>query len=293
MVWVTAALAGILICFLVFVRTPMRRAIALNLAAQRAGRRKDFRSAIAYCRASYQAADKVKEPDRSQAQAKTQILLATLLYRQGSMREAEKLFERGFARTREAGCYPEMKPAYVVWGDLCTDQGRDEEAEQYYNLALQGEKQIGNIGGLVFGYQRMGDCLLRQGKREPAEEALQLAMAAETSIVQPQGDSPVISWVLPDLHFCREEYEIAGTLYREKVEHWEKQAARPELIDLGRLQMRLAECHAQAGHRVEAMAMYSRAEHTFAQDWGAGHPKIEAARNARSALLAQTAEVSQ
>jgi hypothetical protein len=48
------------------------------------------------------------------------------------MSEAEDLFRRGFSQTRAAGCYPEMKPAYLVWGDLCTDEGRHPEAEQHY-----------------------------------------------------------------------------------------------------------------------------------------------------------------
>jgi hypothetical protein len=293
MIWISAAAACILIFLLVFVRTPLQRATALSLAAQRAARRKDFRSAIQYCRAAYDEAGKLREPVRSQVRAKTEILWATMLYRQGSMREAAALFESGFAHTRDTGCYPEMKPAYVVWGDLCADEGRDAEAEQHYRLALQGEKQIGNIAAMVFGFQRLADCMLRQGKCEAAEEELNLAMATEAGIVRPQGNKPVISWVQPDLHFCRGEYEVAGRLYAEKEEHWAKKAVRPEQIDLGRLQMRLAECHARVGHRVEAMAMYSRAERSFAQDWGAGHPKIETARQALAAMQSQTVELAQ
>jgi hypothetical protein len=96
----------------------------------------------------------------------------------------------------------------------------------------------------------------------------------------------VISWSLPDLHFCREQYEDARKLYQGKVEHWEGSVTRPDNIDVGHLQMRLAMANLKTGHRAEALAMYARAEKTFEREWGAGHPKIAAAREAKDALEA-------
>ena len=215
------------------------------------------------------------------------------------MSDAEDLFRRGFCHTRAAGCYPEMKPAYLVWGDLCTDEGRHPEAEQHYRLALQGEEQIGNLGGMIFVLQRLGDSLIRQERRDEAEEAIGKAIALETRVVQEQmarqRKNPVtdrvISWILPDLHFCREEYDDARRLYREKVEFWEKSVTRPDNIDLGRLEMRLALAEARTGHWAEAMEMYTRAEKTFEREWGEEHPKVEAARQAKAALMLEAVEI--
>jgi tetratricopeptide (TPR) repeat protein len=299
MLWIVAAIAAILICFLVFAGTPMRRVIALNIAAQRACKRKDFAAAVRFCRESHEAAGKLKEPQKSRIEAQTEILWATLLYRQGRMGEAEDLFRRGFSHTRAAGCYPEMKPAYLVWGDLCADEGRHSEAEQHYRVALQGEEQIGNLAGMIFDLQRLGDSLIRQGRRDEAEEAINRAIVLETHVVYEQmarqgkdpGEHRVISWSLPDLHFCREQYEDARRLYREKVAFWEKSVTRPDNIDLGHLQMRLALAEARTGHREEAIEMYRRAEKTFEREWGEGHPKVVAAREAKAALIHEVVEV--
>jgi len=299
MLWIGAAIAAILVFYLVFVRRPIRRVVALSLAAQRACDRKDFAAAVRCCRESHAAAGRLKEPHKSQIEAKIEIQWATALYRQGRMREAEDLLQRGFSHTRAAGCYPEMKPAYLVWGDLCADEDRHPEAKRHYRMAMQGEEQIGNLAGMIFDLQRLGDSLIRQGRRDEAEEAINRAIVLETQVVHEQmarqGKNPakhrVTSWSLPDLHFCREQYEDARRLYREKVESWEKSATRPDNIDLGHLQMRLALAEARTGHRAEAMEMYTRAEQTSAREWGEGHPKVAAARAAKAALMDELVEV--
>src|ERR1051326_7241002 len=94
----------------------------------------------------------------------------------------------------------------------------------------------------------------------------------------------VLSWSMPDLHFCRGQYEDARQIYRRKVEFWEKSVTRPDNIDLGHLQMRLAAAEAHTGHRAEAQEMYTRAEATFAREWCEAHPKVAAARAAKADL---------
>jgi tetratricopeptide (TPR) repeat protein len=299
MVWVPAVIAAILIFIVLSARSPMRRALALHVASQHAAKRKDFAAAERFCRQCYEAAGRLKDPPKSNIQAKVEIQWATLLYRLGRTNEAEDLLRTGFSHTRAAGCYPEMKPAYMVWGDLCTDLGRHPEAEQHYRMALQGEEQIGNLAGMIFDLQRLGDSLIRQGRREEAEEVILRAMVLETKVVHDQmvrqGKDParchITSWSLPDLHFCREQYEDARRLYREKVEYWEKSVTRPDNIDLGHLEMRLALAEAKTGHREEALEMHARAEKTFQREWGEGHPKTLAAGDAKAVLL-QAAEVS-
>ena len=214
------------------------------------------------------------------------------------MREADDLFKRGFSHARRSGCYPEMKPAYRAWGDLCADEERHEEAEQRYRIALQGEEQIGNRAGMVFALQRIGNSLICQGRRSDAEEIIESALALETEVVNEQmrkrGKNPnehhVSSWSLPDLLFCREQYEEARRLYKEKVAFWEKSGARPDQIDLGHLQMRLAVSATRTGHLAEALDLYTRAEKTFEREWGEGHPKAASARDAKAALTRHMAE---
>ena len=271
----------------------MRRAIALTIAAQRACKRREFETAARFFREAHEAAGKLKEPRKSLIESQIEIAWATLLYRLGKMGEAEDMLRRGFSRTRAAGCHPQMKPAYLAWGDLCTDQGRYIEAEGHYRTAIEGEEQIGNTAGMIFGLQRLGDALVRQGRRDEAEETINRAIVLETQVVHQQmarqgkepGKHRIVSWSLPDLHFCREQYEDARKLYKEKVEHWEKSVTRPDNIDLGHLQMRLAAANEHTGHTSEALEMYTRAEQTFAREWGEGHPKIAAAREAKESLM--------
>jgi tetratricopeptide (TPR) repeat protein len=300
MVWIVAAVAAVSIFYALFFRSPLRRAIALNLAAQHACKRRDYAGALRFCRESYETAGQLKEPQKSQIQAKIEIQWATLLYRQGDIHQAEEMFQRGFQHARETGCYPEMKPAFLVWGNLCADVGRHLEAEQHYRLALQGEEQTGNLAGLIFALQRLGDSLIRQERRQEAEEVLNRAIVLETQVVHEQmvrqGKNPanhrIISFTLPDLHFCREQYEDARRLYKEKVEFWERSVTRPDNIDLGHLQMRLASAEARTGHPAEAVEMYTRAEKTFEREWGSEHPKAIAAREAKAVLTREMVGVS-
>ena len=110
-----------------------------------------------------------------------------------------------------------------------------------------------------------------------------------------QGKNPathsVISMSMPDLHFCRQQYEDARRLYQEKVAFWEKQVTRPDNIDVGHLQMRLALSEAKTGHRAEAIEMYTRAESTFQREWCEGHPKAVAAHAAKAAFVEDAVEV--
>lgn len=296
MAWIVAVIVAILFLLLLFVGTPMRRAIALTMAAQRACKRRDFETAAKSFRDAHATAGKLREPQKSLLESQIEVAWATLLYRQGKMNESEEMLRRGFSRTRASGCHPQMKPAYAVWGDICADEGRHIEAEGHYRTAIEGEEQIGNKAGMIFDLQRLGNSLIVQGRREEAEEVINRAIALETEVVHQQlvrqgkdpGTRRIISWSMPDLHFCREQYDDARRLYQEKVAHWEKSVTRPDNIDLGHLQMRLAMADERTGRRTEALEMYARAEKTFEREWGSGHPKIAAAKAARTALLEAT-----
>jgi tetratricopeptide (TPR) repeat protein len=293
MFWIVAAVVVVILLF-VFINRPRRMVVSLSRAALRCRMRKDWAAAAKLYRLGHDTAGTLKEPLKSKLQAQIEILWASLLHRQGKMREAEDLFRQGFSKATVES-RPEhalVYQGYLCWGDLCTDEGRYHDAEVHYRQALEGDEKAGNIGGAIFDLQRLADSLIRQEQRDEAEVVIHRAIALETQVVHEnlvrQGknpaEHPVISMSLPDLHFCREQYEDARRLYQEKVAFWEKQVTRPDNIDVGHLQMRLALAEARTGHRAEAIEMYTRAESTFQREWCEGHPKAMAAHEAKAAL---------
>ena len=293
MIWTGVVVALILIVIVLrLAGTPMRRAIMLERASCQAIEKKDWESAARFCRDSYRIVSAMKEPAKSRCEATVEVQLASILYRQGKMTEADDLFRKGFSKARATGRHTLMMQPLLVWGDLCIDDGRLSEAEQHYREALDLEEKTGNLGMMIFELQRLGDSPIRQDRRDEAEETINRAIALETRVVHEQmireGKNPaehhVLSWSMPDLHFCRGQYEDARQIYRRKVEFWEKSVTRPDNIDLGHLQMRLAAAEAHTGHRAEAQEMYTRAEATFAREWCEAHPKVAAARAAKADL---------
>jgi tetratricopeptide (TPR) repeat protein len=281
MIWALAAVAAAIL-FVRFLTRPSRMVVNLSSAANRAYLRKDWERAVKLLRVARQSAAKVKEPLQSKLTPVIELQLAAVLYRRGQFEEAEDLLRQGLVKGRAV--LPSGSEVLVhgemTWGDLCTDAGRHGEAEQHYRRLLAEDEERGNRGGAVFDLQRVADCLILQERREEAEVEMRRAMQLETSIVK----GNVISMCMPDLYFCREEYEEARHLYRVKVEFWETQPALPEQIDLGRLQMRLAQAEARTGHFAEAAEMFARAEATFQREWSAEHPRVMTAREARAAL---------
>ncbi len=281
MVWAVAAIVAAIV-FLKFIGRPSRIVVQLSSAAHKASARKDWAAATKLLRLAREEAAKLNEPLQLRMTAVVELQWGTILYQQGHFDEAEDLLRRGLVNGRAT--LPQeaevLRHAAVTWGDLCSDSGRHGEAEQHYRRVLAANELRGNRGAMIFDLQRIADCLVRQERRSEAEAEMSRAMKLEAGIVK---GNP-ISMCLPDVHFCREEYEEARRLYRVKVEFWERQPARPVEIDLGRLQMRLAHSEASTGHTAEASEMYARAEATFQRDWSAEHPKALAARQARAAL---------
>jgi tetratricopeptide (TPR) repeat protein len=299
MVWIIFAAIAVtgfgISGFVIFWNSPTRKTSTLTLLAERELKRRDWQAAERLFRQSLDIAKMMREPARSRAQALIEIECAQSLYRRGSLREAEELLRKGLAKT--GACYPKghelVQNGYVVWGDLCVDEQRYTEAESHYRKALEGDEHTGNKAMTIFDLQRLGDALIRQQRREEAREVIERAIALETSVVHEQleregknaGEFRITSMSMPDLHFCREQYEDARRLYREKVEYWEKQVTRPDNIDVGHLQMRLAFSEAQTGDATAAIEMYARAESTFQREWGESHPKAAAARMAKESVL--------
>jgi tetratricopeptide (TPR) repeat protein len=300
MFWIIAVVVVAILVFL-FLNTKVHKALALIRAAVLARNQKNWPMAAKFYRESHDMAAGLHEPLKSKVQSQIEIEWASLLHRQGKMREAEALFRQGFSKANVT-CRREhivVYQGYLCWGDLCADEGRHHDAELQYRKALEGDEKSENLAGMIFDLQRLADSLIRQERREEAEEVIQRAIALETRVIHEQlvrqgknpAQHPVISMSLPDLHFCRGQYEDARRLYQEKVAFWEKQVTRPDNVDVGHLQMRLALSEARTGHRAEAIEMYSRAESTFQREWCEGHPKAVAAREAKAALVEEALPV--
>jgi tetratricopeptide (TPR) repeat protein len=294
-IWILGVVT-VAVLFFIFINRPARLAASLATAAVHAFGRRDWAAAAKLFGHSYETAGLLKEPMKSRMECQIEMRWAAILYRQGQLSEAEDMLRRGLVTARQH--FPsettELVQASLMWGDICADQERHPEAEEHYRKVLEDEERRGNLAGEVFALQRLGDCFLRQGRRDEAEEAIHRAIGIETQVVREQmaatgqdPASPVISMNQPDLHFCRGEYEDARRLYREKVEFWGRQAVRPAAIELGRLQMRLAEAEARTQHAAEAAEMFAAAEATFQYEWCEGHPKAAAAHTAVMSFQAE------
>jgi tetratricopeptide (TPR) repeat protein len=289
MVWLFGALSAGLVGFF-FLNRPLRQWRGLSLAAMHARQRRDWATAGKFYGEALRAAGKLNQPLRSKLEGETEIEWACVLHRQGKLREAGERFRSGYSKVVEDNWRARLtvSQGYFYWGDLCTDEGRNAEAEQHYRQALKSNEAMGNLAGSIFALQRLADALIRQERRRDAEEAIQRAITLESQAVHEhlvkQGknpaEDPVIPMSLPDLHFCRENYREARRLYREKVQFWERQVNRPDNVELGRLQMRLALAEAQTGHMADALGIYAEAASTFEREWGEEHPKAIAARQA-------------
>jgi tetratricopeptide (TPR) repeat protein len=284
---------------LAMLNSDARTAISLDAQAMEARERKDWLAADRLYRQCHDVAAKLKEPRRTHFQAGIEIRWASVLHRLGRLRSAEDFFREGLVKADAVNLrlYPAYNFAYMGWAGLCMDEDRFPEAIQLYRKVVSLAEQNQDAGGLVFGLQRLADALLAADNRTEAEEVVNRTMTLETQVVHAQlirsGKNPaqhqITSMSLPDLHFARGQYEDARRLYRDKVDFWEKQVTRPDNIDVGRLQMRLAFSQAQTGHSAEAIEYYSRAEATYEREWCEGHPKALAARRAKAALAGKAA----
>jgi tetratricopeptide (TPR) repeat protein len=294
MIWILAAVA-VIVFYFVFISRPGRMVRSWIVLAESARGKMDWPAAAKYFREAHADASRLREPQKSQVESELEIQWASVLYRQSQIGEAEDLLRRGLVKARrhlspESGF---LIQGELYWGDLCADVGRHGEAEQHYRKALEGDEQRGNLAGMVFALQKLGDSLICQERRSDAEAEIRRALDIETRVVHEQlrrdgkdpAEHPSISMNQPDLDFCCEQYDDARRLYRGKVEFWGRQAARPQNIDLGRLEMRLAMAEAHTGHLADAIEMYARAEATFGREWCDEHPKTVAARQAKAALV--------
>jgi tetratricopeptide (TPR) repeat protein len=143
----------------------------------------------------------------------------------------------------------------MLWGDLCLDAGRYAEAEARYRKALEVNEGIGNRAMVTFDSQRLAHVLILQSRRDEAAIVLEHCAELETSIVH------------------------------EQLVHWEKSLTRPDNIDLGHLQLRLAAREAASGDRLAAIETCRRAIGTFEREWSDRHPEAAGAARAAHAIF--------
>ena len=279
-----------------FFTEPSRSARALCFSAMHARNRKNWTLASKFLGESRKTAGRLKEPLQSKLSCQIEIQWAEILYRQGRLGDAEEMLRQGLSKGEQffAPQSEMLVKGYLCWGDLCSDQGRHAEAEGHYRKALEGDEPGDNLAGIMFDLQQLGECLIRQERRVEAEEVIQRAIAAETRSAREfairRGMDPdkcqLTPISLPNLHFCREEYDDARRLFRAQFEHWATVAKRPDNIDLGQMQIRLALAEERAGHLEEAIHAYEQAAVEFEREWCVGHPKAVAARQAMAVLEA-------
>jgi tetratricopeptide (TPR) repeat protein len=293
MAWAIATAIAALLLYRFF-SEPSRKVKARCFAALRARNRKNWKFAAQFYCEAHEIARRLKEPLRSKMESQVEVQWANVLYRQGQLHAAEDMVRRGLLKG-EPHFAPESEmllQAHLWWGDLCMDEGRHHEAEEHYRKALEGDESTDNLAGMIFDLQRLSDSLIRQGRRAEAEPVINRGIALEIRSARDyaanRGMNPdeyrLTATSLPDLHFCREEYEDARRLYRAQVEHWKAQVKRPDNIDLGRLQMRVALTEEKLGHLEEAINAHESAADEFEQEWCEGHLKAISARKAKAAL---------
>lgn len=213
-----------------------------------------------------------------------QIQLARIRYRRGDLLEAEAFLQRslpGWAQD-SPGVLDALSIGYVTWGQVCLDQGRYLEAQGHLVRALRLRERTGNDALMIMELQTLGEILLRQEKFDEAESILQRSNEIEGKVVHQvlsrEGTNPssrvVVSMTQPDVYFSQRRWAEALNVYQEKVVHWERSLTRPDNVDLGHLQMRLAEVQTRLDDQPAAIETYRHAAASLVKDWGEDHPRV-------------------
>jgi tetratricopeptide (TPR) repeat protein len=173
------------------------------------------------------------------------------------------------------------------------DRGDYATAQQYLQKAIVQREKTGNQGWMIMELQTLGDVLLRQQKFDEAEQILIRANDTEKRVTHEslvrQGKDPgsmvIISMSQPDVYFSQRRWTEALKVYQEKVTHWERSLTRPDNVDLGHLQMRLAEVQTNLGDASAAAESYRHAAESFQRDWTGEHPRVALALGRLSEAL--------
>jgi tetratricopeptide (TPR) repeat protein len=216
-----------------------------------------------------------------------QVQIARIRYRLGDLAEAESLFRESLTGWEPDApqVFDDLCFGHVTWGQLSMDRSCYAEAQEHLHKAILLREKSGNKGWLIMELQTLGDALLRQEKFDEAETVLTRSNDIEKQVIHEslvrQGKNPgstvMISMSQPDVYFSQRRWPEALKVYQEKVTHWERSLTRPDNVDLGHLQMRLAQVQAHLGDAAQAAQTYRHAAESFKRDWSDEHPRVACA----------------
>lgn len=224
-----------------------------------------------------------------------QVQLARIRYRRGDLAEAEMYLQQALPGwTQDSpGVLDALSVGYVTWGQVCLDQGRYLEAQGHLVRAVRLREKTGNDALMIMELQTLGEILLRQEKFDEAQPILQRSNEIEGEVIHrvlvKEGSNPssrvVVSMTQPDVYFSQRRWTEALNVYQEKVVHWERSLTRPDNVDLGHLQMRLAEVQRHLDDQASAIESYRHAAASLTRDWGEDHPRVAFALSRLSQTL--------
>jgi tetratricopeptide (TPR) repeat protein len=252
-------------------------------AAQRAFQRKEWVRAEQLYREAIVGAELLNESGRSRLLCPCLVDLATICHRGAKLREADELLQKAVA-LREPGDQFESNSfalAHHALGRIRIDQGRYVEAQHSFERSIHWHESTGNKGMAVVELQNAGDALLLQSEFAQAEKVFLRASDMEREVIHEQlqrngkipGASTSISMTQPDIYFSQKRWPDALIAYRQKVSRWQKATDVPEIVDVPRLQMRLAAVLGNLQDFSAAIQIYRNCIEKLATEWPEVHPK--------------------
>jgi tetratricopeptide (TPR) repeat protein len=252
--------------------------------ARQAAERKDWaRSEVQYAQ-TFRAIKLLKEPANTRYLRTASVGLAGVFHRRGKFQEADELLSAVVQLNAPANRFEstDMALAHDTLGQLRLDQGRYVEAQQAFERALQICEDIGDKTLIVMELQRLGDAFLRQSQFEQAQQVLLRANDVErevtSELLRRTGKDPtgyvMTSFSQPEIYFSQQKWSDALPAFESKVSSWERAVTRPDNVDLGALQMRLADIQGRLGDSQTSTETYRRALGTIRRDWTDNHPRV-------------------
>jgi predicted negative regulator of RcsB-dependent stress response len=263
--------------------------------ALQAAERRDWKCAEVFFARAMQVVKTLQEPAQSRYLRTAAVGLAGVFHRRGRFQEAGELLSAALELREPANRFEsnDLLLAHDTLGLIRLDQGRFIEAQKSFERALQLCEGIGDKTLILMELQRLGDVFLRQAQFERAEQILLRACEVEREMTSEQlrrsgkniAEYVITSFSQPEIYFTQKKWSEALPALEAKVSHWERAVTRPDNVDLGTLQMRLADVQGRLGNSAASIETYRRALDTIKRDWTEGHPRVAVCTGALAVAL--------